>query len=254
MMMRAFVLVLLVSCRQEKQQPPAIETPSVVASAPASATASAAMPEASAPLDPLTVAKRWNDALDTSDMTTLASLYADKVKYYGVSFDRAALVKKVSDTLAKKPYHQDIKDVDHWQTTNGIRVQFHKHYGSHTEAGGYLLLDAKTHLIIEESDMTTDDTLLLAGKCTPYFETVTVTGELSRASATNDDFSVIVLDKRICLSDEDGGRSACEIPEVSGDVVGSLHDQSRYSFTGSFESGSRHQECAFDVKSGRPIR
>ena len=206
-------------------------------------------------MDPPSVAKRWSDALNAADMTALSSLYADKIKYYGVSFDRAALVEKVSKILARKPYHQEIKDVAHWRVKNGIRVQFHKLYGSKTEAGGYLVLDDATHLIIEESDMTTDDTLLLAGKCTPYFVVTTITGDLSHAQGPpNDDFWVIALDKRVCLMNEDGGdRAVCELPEATGNLVGTLPESKPFSLTGTFGPPLRHQPCSFDITSARAI-
>jgi len=248
-------VVLCASCHGEKQKAPAAvastATPMPVASAPASTS----VPEPSAPMDPLAVAKRWNDALNTSDMTALSSLYADRVKYYGVMFDRAALVKKVSEILAKKPYHQDIHDVSHWRVKSGIRVQFHKHFGSRTEAGGYLILDESTHLVIEESDMTTDDTLLFAGKCVPLLEETTVTGYLSHTQGPPpDDYWVIALDKRVCVMGEDGGaRSACELPELWGDGARSLRESKTYSLTGSFVPGARHQECAFDVTTARVL-
>jgi hypothetical protein len=186
--------------------------------------------------------------VNTSDMTALSALYADKVKYYGVSFDRAALVKKVADILAKKPYHQEIKSVSHWHVKNGERVQFHKSFGSRTENGGYLILDDKTHLVIEESDMTTDDTLLLAGKCIPYGQTVTVTGDVAHAVGTeSEDFWVIGLDQRVCIMDVDGGaRAACSLPEAFG---GPSSESVPYALTGFFGPTSHHQECSFTVTS-----
>ena len=246
-MKRVVLLFFCLSCTREKPSP-TVETTATTSAAP-TASASAAP----AVVDPAVIAKRWNDALNTSDMTALASLYADKVKYYGVSFDRAVLVKRVADTLAKKPYHQEIKDVSHWHAKNGIRVQFHKYFGSRKENGGYLILDEKTLLVTEESDMTTDDTLLLAGKCIPYNQTVTVTGELSHATGSpNDDFWVIGLDKRVCLMDEDGGaRSVCELPETLG--ASPLRESVQYSFTGTFGPPFRHQECSFGVTSSHAI-
>lgn len=254
-MKKLVLLVLCAACHRAKPVP--VETTRVVAPPPATTSVTGA-PSASAVaprvLDPAAVAKRWNDALNTSDMNALSALYADKVKYYGATFDRATLVKKVAATLAKKPYHQEIEEVDHWRVKNGIRVQFHKRFGSHTEKGGYLILDPKTLLILEESDMTTDDTLLLAGKCIPYNQTVTVTGDLSHAMGPpNDDYWVIALDERVCVMDEDGGgRSACELPEAQGDI-GTPSEATTYSMTGTFESTKWHQECGFFITRLRAI-
>jgi hypothetical protein len=109
----------------------------------------------------------WNDAHNTVDLTTLNTLYADRVSFYGttISKDKAVSTKKQLLTGKYVGYSQSVSGLSMSTLSDGIvRVDFAKitqYQGRNESFNAYLEL-SKSHgtwKITKESDETTDKNL-----------------------------------------------------------------------------------------------
>ena len=162
------VQALLLGCGKSHSQQAA---PAPVRSASASASAMGSAVKAPATSAPTATAlpaaaeqllSAWTAALNNADMTVLADLYADKVKFYGQSLARAQVVARKRQALAAAPgFKQQVLGQPSWlDEGDSLRVLFLKRSGlpgAQSEVRSMLvLLKTPRFAIREETDAVTE--------------------------------------------------------------------------------------------------
>jgi len=108
------------------------------------------------------VLNAWTLALNAADMTALAALYADQVKFYGQSLAREDVVARKRKALAAAPgFEQQLLGQPNYQDEgDSVRVFFQKRSGPpgrQSDVRSTLVLAKSPHLAIrEETDAVTE--------------------------------------------------------------------------------------------------
>ncbi len=105
----------------------------------------------------------WNGAHNTRDVAILSDIYADTVRFYGMTLDRNTCLLKDLETMQKdKDFEQAISGpITVEPAAGGLKASFLKHVvskGKNYDFPSYLLF-AKRHgryVIVAESDVVTD--------------------------------------------------------------------------------------------------
>jgi hypothetical protein len=231
-------LLLLVSC--ERTPAPTTDAMAAVSSAPATSapTASIALPTSTAPSVVVkvgdytadrAVVERWNAALDAHDVTALAPLYsAIEVVYYGAHVDGATCVKRARAALARDPsYRQSIAitNVETYDDDAHATVFFTKRNGDKSY-DAYVVIDRATLKIVEESDRTTNKSLVKSGSCVAYESEHTFVGTLSQSSYIHHDKAstseYIAFDHPVCVVELEPDANQGAQPQAPRSDVGGI--------------------------------
>lgn len=191
----ALLAALAIGCRKAEQRPQkdTHSPPASAATTASSALGLSAAPSGQAPEDPAAAAVlAWSNALDRHDLATLATLYADPLRFYGRTLTKAAVVGAKAAAFRKQPTfrQQIIGPIVSTRADDGtLTATFTKQSGDDgklSQVAAKLVLrlgDGGTWMVVEEADASSVPAAAVGGCEEKVAEVVNALPEVKRAVA-----------------------------------------------------------------------